>query len=72
MMTNVEVTTAYQRAVSLGAVDSYDDCIGGDIRPPTDATPECVEAVAEYRRLAISRHRETYGRARRAYYDDRP
>jgi hypothetical protein len=71
-MRTADVTAAYQAAVSLGAVDSYDDTIGGSLRAPFGAAPECVEAVAEYRRREIALHRETYGRARRAYYGDKP
>jgi len=67
-MTAGEVMSAYDRAVFLGAVDSYDDCIGGSLRAPDGATSECVEAVAEYRRREIALHSETAGRARREYY----
>jgi hypothetical protein len=68
MTTSREVMEAYRHAVSLGAVDSYDDCIGGSIRAPYGATQECENAVAEYRYKEIDLYRQTTGRALRMYY----
>ena len=60
------------RAFALGAADSYDDCIGGDVYAPEGCSAACREAVQAYKRAAMDLHRNVHGPMLREYYFGRP
>lgn len=63
------IKQARKKAFELGAIDAYNDCVGGDIRAPPDGGEEVREAVVEYIRLARIRHGYLHGSTLRAYLD---
>jgi len=66
--TSACVESARANAVRLGAIDAYDDCIGGDLRSPPDASPECDAALAAYRLAARERQAYVHGPELRGIY----
>lgn len=65
--TREQIQALARAARVLGAEAAYDDCIGGDLRAPCDASDACRAAVDAYRTAAIEFDRRVHGPAR-AYY----
>lgn len=57
-----------QAAIAAGAVDAYDDCVGGAVRAPTGASKACVDAVERYRAAARELDAHINGPQRAYYY----
>jgi hypothetical protein len=68
MTSREDVIALATAAVTAGAFDSYDDCIGGGLKAPEGASDSCLAALAAYRSACWAHHREVYGPALRDYY----
>ncbi len=63
-----DVRAAAQAAIAAGAVEAYNDCVGGSLTDPPDASAECLQALQIFRTVSREHHRQVYGPMLREYY----
>ncbi len=68
IVTSDDVQAAAQAAIAAGAVECYNDCVGGSLTDPPNASAECLQALQIYRSVSREHHRQVYGRMLREYY----